>query len=82
MTIIALSGDLAVKAATAGSDLARRATGLDVQRHEVSGPDRGPIPFEEKPSPELLAIVKEAERIVIAQSPRSDKAEPSAVGEE
>ena len=43
VTIIALSADLAVKASLAGSDLARRATGLDVQRHEITGKEGGPI---------------------------------------
>jgi len=39
LTVVALDAGLAVKAAATGSDLARKATGLDVLKHEVSGPE-------------------------------------------
>jgi len=36
LTVVALDAGLAVKAAATGSDLARKAAGLDVQKHEVN----------------------------------------------
>jgi hypothetical protein len=38
------------------------------ESHEISGPDKGPVQVAQGLTPELAAVIKEAERLILAQS--------------